>query len=135
MSIPPSVTKPRTALEQDIKAALGLDAQPAGQVVVHCTFKAQAELNMIRVWPSTVLVDQHSGHRSEMLHRENISLYPFWTLLAQGETHRFTLVFSGLPKSCTLFDFWEDIPEPGGFEIKGIPRNKTDVYHIDLSAQ
>lgn len=135
MSLQNTVIKPAIDLGQDLREALGLVQQSAGQVVVHCSFKAQAQLNMIRVWPSTVLVDHHSGHRSEMLHRENISLYPFWTMVTTGDTHRFTLVFAGLPKSCTVFDFWEDIPEPGGFEIKGIARNQTDVYHIDLSAQ
>lgn len=130
-----TVTKPQIELGQDMKEALGLHLQSAGQVVVHCQFKAQSEVNMIRIWPSTVLIDRHSGHRSELLHRENISLYPFWTLMSAGETLHFTLVFSGLPKSCTTFDFWEDIPEPGGFEIKGIARNKSDVYHVDLSAQ
>lgn len=31
---------------------------------------------------------------------------------------RFTLLFSALPKSCTSFTLFEDIPQPGGFEIR-----------------
>jgi hypothetical protein len=49
-----------------------------------------------------------------------------------GSTLRFTLFFSSLPKSFVLFDFLEDIPESGGFEIRGIKRNKSDVYPVTI---
>jgi hypothetical protein len=49
-----------------------------------------------------------------------------------GQTLIFTLVFSGLPKECKSFDLMEKIPEPGGFEIRNIRRNSTDVYHVDI---
>jgi hypothetical protein len=47
-------------------------------------------------------------------------------------TYSFLLIFSALPKACILFDLIEDIPQPGGFLVKGIKRNKTDVYRITL---
>jgi hypothetical protein len=31
-----------------------------------------------------------------------------------------------------VFDLVEEIPQPGGFVIKNIRRNETDVYHIDI---
>ena len=40
--------------------------------------------------------------------------------------------FSGLPRSCTSFDLIERIPEPGGFEVRNIGRNKTDVYEVEF---
>ena len=45
----------------------------------------------------------------------------------------FTLVFSGLPKDCKSFDLREEIPEEGGFLVKNIKRNGTDVYRVKLS--
>jgi hypothetical protein len=67
-----------------------------------------------------------------MLHAFGIAVAPMWMLLEAGTTARFTLVFSPLPKTCELFTLFEDIPEPGGFEIKNIRRNKSDVYHIKI---
>ena len=34
---------------------------------------------------------------------------------------------------CTVFDFKEEIPEEGGFFVKSIKRNSTDVYRIKIS--
>jgi hypothetical protein len=31
-----------------------------------------------------------------------------------------------------MFDMIEEISQPGGFHIKSIKRNETDVYHIDI---
>ena len=45
----------------------------------------------------------------------------------------FTLVFSGLPKECESFDLKEEIPEEGGFFVKNIRRNNSDVYRIKIS--
>ena len=83
----------------------------------------------IRIWASTFLV-QEDGVRKKMLHAYNISMYPEWKPVRYG--HRFTLVFEGLDKSCSVFDLFEDIPEPGGFEILAIPRTKSDVYNLTI---
>jgi hypothetical protein len=37
-----------------------------------------------------------------------------------------------LPSDCKTFTLKEEIPEPGGFEVKGIRRNKTDVYRVTV---
>jgi hypothetical protein len=47
-------------------------------------------------------------------------------------TYTFLLIFAALPKSCTQFDLVEDIPEEGGFLVRNIARNKSDVYRINL---
>lgn len=45
----------------------------------------------------------------------------------------FTLVFSGLPKDCKMFDLIEVIPEEGGFHVKEIRRNESDIYRVKIT--
>jgi len=49
-----------------------------------------------------------------------------------GTTARFTLIFASLPKTCEVFNLYEDIPQDSGFHIKGIRRNKSDVYNVEI---
>lgn len=86
---------------------------------------------LIRIWQSTFLVDRISGNRSKMIHAENISIAPVWTVLSKGE-FSFLLIFEALTKDCVMFDFIEDIPQEGGFFVPSISRNSTDVYHITI---
>ena len=102
------------------------------QVIVHCVFNCTAGDTWIRIWPSTYLIAKDVSHRSELVIAENIPLAPEWTLVANGTTLNFTLIFCGLPHDCTVFDMVEEIPQPGGFEVSGINRNGTDVYTINL---
>jgi hypothetical protein len=104
-----------------------------GQVTVHCKIQAPPEGTLARIWETTFLIDHQSNHRSRLLHAEGITLYPEWTEVPGSTTLYFTLVFSQLPKSCSEFDFLEQISEPGGFYIANLKRNVTDVYHINLS--
>ena len=94
--------------------------------IVHCVVHY---FTQVRIWPSTFLV-QEDGKRKKLLHAFNISAYPQWKYIHAG--HEFTLVFEGLDKNCNLFSLFEDIPEPGGFHIQNIKRNRTDVYHLDI---
>ncbi|HKZ39137.1 MAG TPA: hypothetical protein VJ184_15850, partial [Chryseolinea sp.] len=73
-----------------------------------------------------------SGAKSQLIHAENISIAPLWTLISDNKTHNFILIFSALPKSCKQFDLIEEISQPGGFHIKGIQRNMLDVYHVTM---
>ncbi len=82
----------------------------------------------IRIWPTTFLV-QEDGSRKKLLHAFNISEYPQWKYAPAG--HEFTLVFEGLDNHCLIFALFEDIPEPGGFHVENIERNKTDVYWLE----
>lgn len=88
---------------------------------------------LIRIWKSTFLIDAAAGARSALLHTENISLAPQWTLIPDNQVFRFLLVFEGLPRACRQFDLLEDIPQAGGFHVKSILRNESDVYHIDIA--
>lgn len=128
----PSIAKP----EVDVEVLSRIDPGTLDDsfVYVHCYFRNKSENMLIRIWKTTYLVDSDSGTRSKLLHVENISLAPVWTQVPTGATYSFLLIFSGLPKSCIKFDLVEDISEPGGFLIKDISRNETDVYHIEVSS-
>jgi len=81
---------------------------------------------------TTYLYALDSSHKSKLIHAENITLFPIWLTLPKDKKHTFTLIFSGLPKACKHFDLIEEINEPGGFEIRNINRNKSDVYSFDI---
>lgn len=85
---------------------------------------------LIRIWKTTFLVDKSSSHRSKLVHAENISYAPQWTVIPENKLFQFLLIFEALPKGCELFDLLEDIPQPGGFFVDSIMRNKKDVYHV-----
>ena len=99
------------------------------QVTVHCKYIGSSR---IRIWKSTFLCAHNSSHRSKLIHVDNITLYPEWTPLEKVKKTGFTLIFNGLPKDCDQFDLVEDIPEPGGFIVRNIKRNNSDVYLIEV---
>ncbi|MCA4900698.1 MAG: hypothetical protein ING88_18165 [Cytophagales bacterium] len=101
-------------------------------VYVHCHFDNPSDDMLIRIWRTTFLIDRASGERSQLLHAENISYAPQWTIIPRKGDFTFLLIFGGLPKSCTVFDLVEEIAQPGGFFVRDIRRNETDVYHIDI---
>lgn len=116
-------------LLQEVETSIKVERQ----VIVHCVYPSQFEEgNLIRIWPTTVLLDRESGHKSRLLHAENISYYPYWTPVPQGKNYHFTLIFSGLPKQCTEFDLIEVIPEAGGFYVPRIKRNTKDIYNVTI---
>lgn len=127
------ITKPKVHIAPDILKKLQETTQEDGQVIVHCVSGGSMFYDSyIRVWKSTYLFDQNSDHTSELVHVENISLAPEWMLVPSGSVAHYSLIFSGLPKDCTLFDLEEIIPQPGGFIAKNIRRNSTDVYFVRL---
>jgi hypothetical protein len=108
------------------------DVLQESHVYVHCYFNNTFKDMLIRIWRSTFLVDNSSGHRSPLIHIENISYAPEWTLIPDNRVFHFLLIFNALPRSCTSFDLLEDIPQSGGFHIESISRNNSDVYHVDV---
>ncbi len=128
---PLEVTKP--VIAEEIIELLQTKVEEEKQVIVHCCFPAQQGFgNLIRIWQSTFLIDEKSGHRSKLIHADNITIYPYWTEVEPMKDFWFTLVFSGLPKECKSFDLEEVIPEAGGFFIQNIKRNLTDVYRVKI---
>ena len=127
-----TITKPE--ISQELLEALQPKVEIEKQVIVHCCFEATPSSDMlIRIWCSTFLIDESLGHQSSLIHHENISLFPYWTEVPAMKDYWFTLIFSGLPKACKTFDLKEEIPQEGGFWIKDIKRNSTDVYKVKIN--
>jgi len=127
---PPVKVKP--AVDEQVLASVEMSVLEDSYVYVHCSFHNTVEDALIRIWKTTFLVDHSSGAKSPLIHAENISMAPLWTVLAENRTHNFILIFSALPKSCTQFDLIEEISQPGGFHITNIQRNMLDVYHVTM---
>lgn len=127
-----TITKPLIAPE--IKEQLKTLTDTEKQVIVHCCFPCDYILgSLIRIWPTTFLIDESLGHMSKLIHAENISMSPYWTEIPPFKDFWFTLIFSGLPRECKVFELRELIAEEGGFYVPDIKRNNTDVYRIKIS--
>lgn len=125
------ITEPSINISKEILEELCTELEEMGQVVVHCLYDSIIP-TLIRIWQTTYLYDRDSPHNSELVHAENISYFPRWTEAKQGKNH-FTLIFSGLPRTCNVFDLIEHCDnENGAFRIKSIKRNKSDIYYIQL---
>lgn len=128
-SSPTPTRQSKTAVRERTREAV----QEEKQVIVHCRYTCRNPYGMlIRVWPSTYLIARDAQHTSDLVHAENIPIAPQWMPVGAGETARFTLIFTGLPSSCTRFDLTEIIPQSGGFHVPDIQRNETDVYEVDI---
>lgn len=124
---------PEILIEPKILLEVDLDLEEERQVIVHCLFSSPpGEEMLIRIWPTTVLFDPQSGIEAKLIHIENITYFPEWTPIPSGKDYWFTLIFSGLPKSCRQFHLIEKIPQSGGFFVSDIARNQTDVYRIRI---
>jgi len=127
---PPVRTQP--AVEAEILSSIDPDVLDDSYVYVHCHVGNLAEGMLIRIWRTTFLIDRSQGSKSQLIHAENISFAPAWTMIPGKGAYTFLLIFSALAKSCRVFDLVEEIPQPGGFLVKNIRRNETDVYHVDI---
>lgn len=127
-----TVTKPKIAPE--ILAQIEEQFEQEKQVIVHCCFQNNYTLgNLVRIWPSTFLEDKFTGYRSKLIFWENIAVFPYWMDIPPVKEYCFTLVFSGLPKECKVFDFVEEVIQGSGFLVTDIERNETDVYTLKLT--
>ena len=127
---PPVKAKP--SVDIDVLASIHPELMDDSYIYVHCHFENLWQDMLIRIWKTTFLIDRSGDSRSQLIHAENISYAPQWTLIPDRQHFIFLLIFSGLPKSCAQFDLLEQIAEAGGFFVKNISRNETDVYHVDL---
>lgn len=127
---PPVKAKPY--VDMDVLASIHPELLNDAYIYVHCHFDNEGEEMLIRIWRTTFLIDRSSSARSELVHAENISYAPQWTMVPKDQQFNFLLIFSRLPKACTQFDLVEEIPQPGGFFVRDIRRNESDVYHVEL---
>jgi hypothetical protein len=127
---PPVKVKPKVDVE--VLTSIAPATLEDSCVYVHCYYDNPHQDMLIRVWRTTYLVDQGSSTRSKLLHAENISIAPVWTQIPDKTQYSFLLIFEGLPKSVKIFDMIEDIPQAGGFEVRNVSRNDSDVYHLSI---
>jgi hypothetical protein len=128
---PPVKAKPEVDME--VLLSIHPELMEDSFVYVHCHFNNHSDGALIRIWKTTFLIDASSSARSQLIHAENITIAPQWTLIPDHQKYTFLLIFSGLPKACKSFDLKEEIAQPGGFHVKNIPRNESDIYHVDLA--
>ncbi|MCU0359312.1 MAG: hypothetical protein MUF75_01135 [Bacteroidia bacterium] len=121
-----SNTRPANSAPSVSEKAKTLESEER-QTIVHCSMD-EGEY-AYRIWPSTFLIERGSGRRAKLITAFNIAFAPEWTL---NDGKGFTLIFEGLSKNCTVFDLVEIIPQEGGFEVKGIVRNNSDVYQVKI---
>lgn len=126
----PAKTSP--GIDTSLLEAIDPQTLTDSYVYVHCYFENEWKDALVRIWKTTFLIDHAGGTKSALIHAENISIAPLWTLIPDHITHTFLLIFEALPKSCTHFDLVEEISLPGGFHVTNIPRNQQDVYHIEV---
>ncbi|WP_235297080.1 hypothetical protein [Portibacter marinus] len=128
------IEKPKVEISPDILKEIRTKIHEKGQVIFHCLYHNRYFFETaIRIWPSTYLYDHHSDHKSEMVHAEKIVYAPEWQMVAPMSSSYFTLIFEGLPKSCSVFDFIEQTgSESGAFIFKNIKRNNADVYYARI---
>jgi hypothetical protein len=122
---------PEIAIDENLLTKAKNHLQVERQVIVHVTIQTRHSWWQLRIWPTTFLIPREGGSQSKLLNADNIPFFPQW-LHIFGPRHRFTLIFEGLPKDCEVFDLVEKIPQAGGFEVTGICRNQTDVYHVEI---
>jgi len=127
---PPTKVKPE--VDTEILSSIQPNQLEDGYVYVHCHCTNPGEDLLVRIWKTTYLVDSAANFRTQLIHAENITIAPQWTVVPRHGTHNFLLIFGSLPESCRSFDLIEEITQPGGFVVTGIPRNESDVYHIHL---
>jgi hypothetical protein len=129
------ITRPKVEIDPKLLDQLQHQIQEMGQVVIHFVYYTPpyVEDSRIRIWPTTYLYDHNSPHKSELVHAENITYYPEWHKCVPGTNSFFTLIFSGLPRSCSRFDCIEECDNQwGAFEIRNMVRNQSDVYYVQI---
>ena len=107
-----------------------------GQVVIHIFHRVCSPTCVslgacgVCMNPKVFLRPNKIGCRSELLHITHSDLLSDKGLTPKKEVTKFTLIFSGMPKSASSFDFIE--PCERGWSLLDIQRNKTDVYVLKI---
>ena len=108
--------------------------EEVGQVVIHinnhpcssdCVFINECSF---RINSKVFLLPNINSAKSVLVHAINVELNK--EILFRKRVTKFSLIFSGLPKSATSFNFIE--PGETGWRLLNINRNKEDVYKLKI---
>jgi hypothetical protein len=122
----------RVIMTKTFIGALAELSEKRDKVILNCKITGDEDNESVRIWDSTFLVNDKLNHKSKLINAFNISRYPEWTKIEIGEILNFKLEFTPLPEECSEFDLIEDIPESGGWVLRGIKRNRSDIYEIEI---
>ena len=104
------------------------------QVVIHidnhpCSHNCVAVRDCsFRIDSKVFLLSNLSPSKSVLIHAINVEVNK--DIVFSKRVSKFSLIFSGLPKSATSFDFIE--PGKTGWRLLNIKRNKKDVYNLKI---
>src|SRR5699024_3098710 len=87
------VITPEKEQEEAIQSKTISQAQEESQVIIHCSFTGKVLFSGVRVWKTTFLYPKGSNKKCNLVHCENITMYPQWTVVGQGQTLVYTLIF------------------------------------------
>ena len=128
------VIKKEIVIDKKTIEQLQQQSQEENQTVIHCTYVSKfyyVNGGWVNIHPTTFLVNE--GTRLPLLYTDNIPVAPKMHFFSKaGETKKFTLFFSGIPKNWETFDFVEETKNSTGFVVKNISRNESGVYQIQL---
>ena len=126
------IARPQVDISSSLMEQLKSIQQHEAQVVLHFIyFSYNPRFVAINIEPTSVLIDDASLHKSELVYVENIPIAPDLKNVVIGNEYHFTLVFTALPNDTRLFHFVErHAVHP--FEVYNIERNDTDVYFFSL---
>jgi hypothetical protein len=127
----PVIAKP--VIDTDLLFSIHPELLNDSFIYIHCHLPAMPQEMLIRIWSSTYLIGKACGGKSKIIHAENISFAPLWTLVPENFHYHFLLIFESLPRDCKVFDLLEDIAQDGGFFIPDIRRNESDVYQLQIN--
>lgn len=123
----------RSGKERALWLELLAQAEERQVVTVHCRVEGEAPRTELWIDRSTYLHDAYNRQNARLLHAEGIPHHPErFRVGASGVVH-FTLYFEGLWPHCKVFDLQERTDNGFPFNVPGIARNRSDVYHVRIN--
>ena len=107
---------------EERQVVIHIDSHPCSHdcfITRDCSFRIDSKV---------FLLSNISSAKSVLVHAINVELNK--EILFRKRVTKFSLIFSGLPKSATSFNFIE--PGETGWRLLNIKRNKEDVYKLKI---
>lgn len=96
--------KARPHIDTDVLFSIQPELLNDSYIYVHCNVGKMSQEVLIRIWKSTFLIGRAGEGKAGLIHAENITYAPVWTIVPENLDYVFLLIFNGLPKSCKVFD-------------------------------